>query len=379
VPWLLTLLGNGSPPTFDFPATHLDTPTSTPPLAMVAADFTRDGRPDVVVTRSDGGSDYATLMTGNGDGTLLERISNLMPAEPAALAAGDLNRDGIPDLAVACGAGDAVVVQLGTPFDTLSVPMTVAAGLGYEFSDVAIADFNRDGRPDLAVASAATSFVLIFPGVGDGTFGSPMPASTGSWGPVSIAVGDINRDGIPDIAAALGTGISPDAVGILLGNGDGTFQTARPYTVGPTPYAIALADLNRDGVLDVAVTRTGAPGSRFITALYGGAGGGFGAPVSFPIPGSALDLAVADIDGDGVLDLLAPNGFGSTSFAFLHGLGGVTFAQDTDYFLGDSPFALAVADFNRDGRPERSPSPTSIATAGRTSPGPPRRNRRSSW
>jgi hypothetical protein len=352
-PWLLTLLGNG-PPTFDFPGFYVPSPTPAAALSLAMGDFTRDGNLDAVVTRSDpSGDHYSTLMIGNGNGEMTPTISNLLPQEPIAAAVEDLNRDGIPDVAIACGAGDAVIVQLGTPYDTLTVPATVAIGLGYEFSDIAIADFNRDGKLDLAAASAGTFTILSFPGDGDGAFGAPLQISTGSAGPTSIAVGDINRDGKPDLIAALGVAISPNSIGVLFGNGDGTFQTIRLYSVGANPQAITLADLNRDGVLDAAVSRSGAPGSQFVAVLFGNLAGGFGGATSYAVGGNAyFDVTAADIDGDGILDLLAPNGFAVSTFSYLRGLGPGTFAAKEDHAIGASPFALAVGDLNRDGRPD---------------------------
>ena len=350
-----TLRGNG-PPTFPFPTSIVNSPiASNNHSAIAVADFTLDGTPDAVVTNfRANGNWYATLMVGNGNGTFTERISNVVPEEPSAMDTGDFNRDGIPDVVIACGAGDAVMVELGTVADTLSVPSAVALGLGYEFTDVAVGDFNRDGMSDIAAASAASSAVLVFLGHGNGTFAAPLSASTGSFGPTSIAVGDVNRDGIPDVVAALGVGINPNSIGVMLGWGDGTFQTVRPYTVGATPYAIALGDMNRDGFLDAAVTLTGAPGSRRVAVLTGSAGGGFGTPDLYPISQNSLNIVWANVDGDGPNDLLVPNGSGAAAtLSFFHALGaGGTFSPKVDYTTGGFPIALAVADLNRDGRPD---------------------------
>jgi hypothetical protein len=350
-----TLKGNG-PPTFGFPTSIVNsTIPASSQNAMATADFTLDGTPDVVVAHSlPDGTYYSTMMVGNGNGTFTPSFTNLLPQEPSAMDVGDFNRDGIPDVAIGCGAGDAVLVQFGSTADTLTTPVPLALGLGYEFSDIAVADFNRDGKPDIAAASAATSIILIFRGKGDGTFFAPNSVSTGSFGPTSIAVGDENRDGIPDLIAALGVGINPNSIGVLHGIGDGRFETIRPYTVGQTPYALVVGDMNRDGFLDAAVTLTGTPGNRYVAVALGSPGGGFNSPTLYPISQIALDLVWANVDGDGPRDLLAPNGFGAVStLSFFHALGGGgTFSPKVDYTMGGFPLALSVADLNRDGRPD---------------------------
>ncbi|HEX7077057.1 MAG TPA: FG-GAP-like repeat-containing protein [Candidatus Eisenbacteria bacterium] len=350
-----TLRGNG-PATFPFPTSIVNsTVGAVTQTAIATADFTLDGTPDAVVANSKSdGYWYATQMIGNGNGTFTAGISNVIPEEPAAMDTGDFNRDGIPDFVIACGAGDAVLIEMGTVADTLTMPSMVAFNLGYEFSDVAVADFNRDGRQDIAAASAASSAVLVFLGNGDGTFAAPLSASTGSFGPTSIAVGDVDRDGIPDLVAALGVGINPNSIGTMHGRGDGMFDTIRPYTVGQTPYALALGDLNRDGFLDAAVTLTGTPGNRYIAVLIGSTGGGFASPSLYPISQNALDIVWANVDGDGPSDLLVPNGSGAVAtLSFLHALGaGGTFNAKVDYTMGGLPVDLAVADLNRDGRPD---------------------------
>ncbi|HKQ18430.1 MAG TPA: VCBS repeat-containing protein, partial [Candidatus Eisenbacteria bacterium] len=218
-----TLKGNG-PPAFAFPTAIVNStiPASTQ-TAIATADFTLDGTPDVVVAHSlADGNFYSTMMVGNGNGTFTPSFTNILPDEPSAMDVGDFNRDGIPDVAIGCAAGDAVLVQFGSTADTLTTPVALALGLGYEFSDIAVADFNRDGKPDIAAASAASSIVLIFRGKGDGTFFT-NEVSTGSFRPTSITVGDENRDGIPDLIVALGVGINPNSIGVLHGIGDGRF------------------------------------------------------------------------------------------------------------------------------------------------------------
>src|SRR2546427_339973 len=113
---------------------------------------------------------------------------------------------------------------------------------------VAVGDFNGDGRPDLAVANSGSSAVSVLLGNGDGTFQTARTFTAGS-GPQTVAVGDVNGDGRPDLAVA---NSGSNTVSVLLGNGDGTFQAARTFAAGTTPSSVALGDVNGDGRPDLA-------------------------------------------------------------------------------------------------------------------------------
>jgi hypothetical protein len=168
---------------------------------------------------------------------------------------------------------------------------------------VAVADFNGDGIPDLAVGGSGVSTLL---GNGDGTFQAAVHYSAGST-PHSVAVGDFNRDGIPGLAVANDAAPS-GAVSVLLGNGDGTFQAAVKYTTGSQAAAVAVADLNGDGNLDLAVT---VQVSNKVNVLLGKGDGTFQAAVNYSAGGgdspAPRSLLVGDFNGDGVPDLAAAN------------------------------------------------------------------------
>jgi len=119
-------------------------------------------------------------------------------------------------------------------------------------------DFNGDGIPDLVAADSATGVVAVFIGKGDGTFAAAVDYSTGTGSkPLAVAVGDFNGDGKLDLAVALGNSAS---VTILMGKGDGTFQTARTVTTAGSalydPVALTVADFNHDGRLDIATANS---------------------------------------------------------------------------------------------------------------------------
>src|SRR2546428_14468 len=197
---------------------------------------------------------------------------------PQSVAVGDFNGDGKPDLAVANAGSDTVSVLLGNGDGTFQAARTVAAGSGPVF--LAVGDFNGDGKPDLAVAdyvfaadyacfrcSRSTTYSVLL-GNGDGTFSAARTLGVGS-GPWSVAVGDFNRDGKLDLAVA---NFSSSTVSVLLGNGDGTFQAAQTVAAGTSPISVAVADFNGDGKPDLAVANYG---SNTVSALLGNGDGTF--------------------------------------------------------------------------------------------------------
>jgi hypothetical protein len=226
----------------------LDTPRAQPgfpaplsydagfsPFSVAAADLNGDGIPDLAVANGGGSSasdpGSVTILLGNGDGTFRAAVNYTADRTPVAVAVGDFNRDGIPDLAVANFASRNVSVLLGNGDGTFQAAVHYAAGsspLG-----LAVGDFNGDGIPDLAIPNyLANGTVSVLLGNGNGTFQAAQQYAAGG-GPFSVAVGDFNRDGIPDLAVVLsGFDMPGNSVAILLGNGDGSFQAAKTYTAG---------------------------------------------------------------------------------------------------------------------------------------------------
>jgi MBG domain (YGX type)/Bacterial Ig-like domain (group 3)/FG-GAP-like repeat len=270
----------------------------------------------------------------------------------ASLAAtGDLNLDGIPDLAVPNGNGG-VKVLLGNGDGTFTAAATAPAG-SYPFS-AAIGDFNSDGKPDIAVVNQNGNNITILLGNGDGTFTAvPSSPSTGSkpWG---IVTGDFNHDGNLDLAVTNSTG---NTITILLGNGDGTFTPTASVATFNSPLAIVTADFNGDGNLDLAIASSYANAGCFNTFLGNGDGTFTLAPnVAMPpvlLPSSCLSLAAVDADRDGKVDILVADFNNRVVDTFLGG-GNGTFAFSSSSLPGTNnlPVSLSVGDFNGDGIPD---------------------------
>jgi hypothetical protein len=144
-----------------------------------------------------------------------------------------------------------VAVLLGNGDGTFTQATGSPIAFGQNLSAMVVGDFNGDGKLDLAVTDASANAVLVLLGNGDGTFQPPVAIAVGNQ-PMAIVLGDFNNDGKLDLATA---NYADDTVTLLLGNGDGTFAQAphSPFAVGQAPIAIAAADFNGDGKLDLAV------------------------------------------------------------------------------------------------------------------------------
>jgi VCBS repeat protein len=316
------LLGNGDG-SFRAP---LNTPVSFIPSDLAAGDLTGDGIPDLLVTISDTATTIVLL--GTGTGTFRTGMSVPVGQEPLAVAVGDWNGDGRPDLAVANQISGDVSVRLGNGDGTFATTPTFGPG-----GPVATADFNGDGIPDLVTAyGSGNGSLSVFLGNGDGTFQAPINSPYPS-GANAIAVGDFNGDGKPDIVTA---SFSNHSVSVALGNGDGTFQAARTYALGSAALGLAVGDVNGDGNLDFAV------GSNVISVFLGNGDGTFQAPINYNASGGN-SLAVGDFNGDGIPDLATNYGL------VLLGNGDGTFRNGGTYAVGDGPQAVVVGDFNGDG------------------------------
>ena len=231
---------------------------------------------------------------------------------------------------------------------------------GSEFAtttSVAVGDFNRDGKPDLAVVSqvgTTGNIVGVLLGNGDGTFQNQVGYAVGNT-PQSVAVGDFNGDGKLDLVV---TNTADGTISVLLGNGDGTLQNQVTYVTGKGPYSVAVGDFNGDGKLDLVVTNTdlavaNAPGA--VNVLLGNGNGTFQNQVTYATGNNPLSVAVGDFNGDGKLDLVVANydAFTSTNtVSVLLGNGDGTFQNQVTYATTAESISVAVGDFNGDGKPD---------------------------
>ena len=341
------LLGNGDgtfQPQVTYPVVPAPAPTNEAylaPSAVVAGDFTGDGRIDLAVVWLIGSSNSewaeVSVLLGNGDGTFQPRViypvgpppvpDNGGYVDPSAIVAGDFTADGRLDLAVAISSYNndtpqgEVSVLLGNGDGTFEPAVQHPAGLSYNLGGMVAGDFTGDGRIDLAVAGqggASDNYpgeVAVLLGDGDGTF-QPAVLYPVGFDPNSIVAVDVAGDGPPDLAvlgANYDAATQTDAgeLTVLLGNGDGTFQPGATYPVGSNPGAIVAGDFTGDGNLDLAFGSESSTGTnlRTVSVLRGNGDGTFSATGQADITPMANPL-VADVNGDGTNDILVVDGSG---------------------------------------------------------------------
>ena len=219
-------------------------------------------------------------------------------------------------------------------------PMNFGAGNGAY--SVAAADFNGDGRADVAVANFGNSNISVLLGNGDGTF-QPAADYGAGGSPQSTVIGDFNGDGNLDLAAVNLSG----GINVLLGNGDGTFNPPVGYMTDGGPAGAATGDFNGDGNYDLVV----AGHSGKVSVLMGNGDGTFQQFVSYSMEaGSQLaNVAVGDFNGDGIADLAVTENMYGNVYILL-GNGDGTFRKPATYSVGESPDGIVVSDFNGDGK-----------------------------
>jgi hypothetical protein len=254
---------------------------------------------------------------------------------------GDLDEDGRADFVLPDLGGNPIHVAFGQA-DGGFATTTLSANFAI-FSRVLVDDFDADGHQDLLVTRHGSGLTSFVRGHGDGSFDpSVMPPVLAVPGLVGHATGDVDGDQVPDAVGALASGLGPVMLHWLKGLGDGGFGAPQDIGVVGVPTSdLLLADLDGDGVLDIALIESGS-----VSVRRGRGGGAFSAPASYS-SFAANGLHAADVNGDGVLDLV----HGSTTdvATVLPGLGGAQFGAGSSVTLQDDLMEVTAADLDRDG------------------------------
>ena len=286
-----------------------------------------------------------TIMQGGypGNYSLTATVTGIVNASEIPAPTGSVS---FVDTTVSNSVLGSVALGSGTVELSLSgslAPMTVPAGLG-----IATADFNGDGIPDLAIGAANTNTAAlsILLGKGDGTFTAVTPNPAVGYYPASVIAADLNGDGIPDLAVG---NVDDSTVSILLGKGDGSFTAEPNLSIGSSPQSLVSADFNGDGTPDLAVV-----GGSSILIFIGKGDGTFESnPATLPDGHFPQGIAAGDLNGDGIVDLVvADNGVSGGLTVFLGNGDGTFKAGNEISATGEGTVSVAIADFNGDGIPD---------------------------
>ena len=337
---ILQNLGNGTL------AARVDFATGKGPVAVAIGDLNGDGHPDLAVANGFpyGGGDTISILKNMGTGTFADRVDYATGKGPSAVAIVDLDSDGRQDLAVA-NAGS----------NTLSVFRNISSrGGDVIFADkadyptgagpvaIAVGDLDLDGHPDLAVVNGSNNNVSIFRNLRNGSLTARLPLTT-NGNARAVAIGDLDGDGRPDIAVA---NDPSNTVSVFRNLAKDSFAARVDYATGRYPAGVAIGDLDGDGRPELAVANSG---SNTVSVLRNVGAGTFAAKIDYKVVDWPSSVAIRDLDGDGLLDLAVPN-FYSRTLSVLLNVGTGQFAARLDYAVGRQPNSVAVGDFNGDGR-----------------------------
>ncbi len=322
------------------------------PRAPEAADLNHDGIIDLIQGNAYTGLLYIWLGVGNGSFVNAPGSPMSSGNGPISTAIADYNSDGIPDLAIANYNDGTMSIYIGAGNGTF----TNAPGSPYTTGTfsyyIVTADFNGDGKLDLVEVNQGANNAFVFLGNGNGTFtvapGSPF--ATGA-SPYCVVTTDFNGDGKSDLAIVNG---GSNNVNILLGNGNGTFtpSAGSPVAVGSFPRLAAVNDFNGDGKKDLAITN---PNSNNVSILLGDGTGSFSNAPGSPLSVGTFPYSVntADFNYDGKTDIAVTQAL-NNNVAVYYGSGTGTFSQapGSPYAAGNDAQSMCIADFNGDGAPD---------------------------
>lgn len=316
-------------------------------VPMAAGDLDGDGLLDLVVAHkpvAGSGEERraASAMLSQGDGHFTSQFTPFSDATARRLLLEDFNGDGKLDMAVlrkdADGLGP-VVIHLGHGDGTFGaavdqVGLVTPGGL-------AAGDLDGDGKVDLVISDGDTQSLIVARGNGDGTFGQ-QTSYHGVWGR-DIALGDLNGDGKLD-ATVLGS-----QARVLLNNGAGALQERSTLSVGPQPKAIAVADVDQSGDLDLVIVDGQ---ENRVRVLRGNGNGTFAAAQSYAVGAGPEAVAVGDVDGNGHLDVVTANRTANTVTVLVGAAGGAFDAKPLHLTVAAGPSSVTLADVTGDGVPE---------------------------
>lgn len=286
-------------------------------------------------------SDALSYTVTANAGNWLTGGASFSVTSPGRIVVGDMNQDGYSDYGVVNLGTDDVTLALGNGNGTFSSGGVLATGIS---NLVGYGDLNGDGYPDLIAVEPSTPGIKIYYGTGATTFGTGTEYSAGS-SPHAVAVADFNADGLLDVAVA---DAGNNTVWLLMGQSDGTLKYGAATSItGGVPYGIAAADLNGDGIPDLVVTLSD---SDKMVVLLGDGKGAFTVGGSYVTGAQPHGVALGNIYGNskGYVDAVITD-YADGSIHVYPGTGDGSFGTAQVYAVGKNPEAAAIGDFNNDG------------------------------
>lgn len=329
------------------PAANYPTGSSSGPgpsaQSMISVDLNNDGAPDVAAAEWQG--DGVRSFLNDGSGRFGAAVATAMGTVTNSVAAGDFDGDGKADLVTT--TSNEIVVMRGLGDGRFAEIERHGFSVGGQIVAYAF-ELNRDSRLDIVVPTATG--VQVFLGQGNGHF-TVGPASTVNGLNTALALANFNNDGIPDLALSDASG--QQAI-LLRGIGDGSFTQLYATPIGAGPEDIIAGDLNGDGIDDVASADSF---SFTMSVIQSNAQGGFGSATRYSGVQGPVSLRLADFDRDGRLDIAIPSVVSSLVQVYTNNGGGTFSYFPQNFSVSNQPQTPAIADYNRDGKPD-------IATAG---------------
>ena len=364
-----TMTLGSSPASF---SAKTDFTVGTLPRSVKFGDLNGDGKPDMAVANSTGLSVSVFLNTtpsGTSTPTFSARTDFVVGGTAQTVTIADINGDGKPDLITANLSPATFSVLINTTTPGASTP-SFSANSDFATASITsagvVGDINGDGKPDLVASNnttvAAVSVLLNTTPTGSAT---PTFAAKVDFIPSAqfcqfLAIGDLNGDGKLDLALSFST---PNIVTVLLnttptGSATPTFSARTDFTTGSSPRNVAIGDLNGDGKPDLAVTNNSGNSVSVLlnTTSPGASSPTFSARTDFTTGTAPFPVSIADVNGDGLPDLVVGNNNASSISVLLNttttGASTPTFAAKTDFTVGTIPRSLTIGDLNGDGKPD---------------------------
>lgn len=337
------------------------------PDSIAIGDFNRDSKPDIAVANSTPGPISTLTIFLNAGNRSFFPAQNVPAGEnPKSLQAADFDEDGALDLAAADQAGTTVSLWRGDGAGHFDARRTFFVGIPGA-SGLAAADVNGDGHVDLMAslytyrAENGGLNLVVLPGDGTGGFGPPRRFPAGAY-PTAIVVGDWNRDAKPDLAVAnfnSANSSGEHTISVYLNDGSGGFPSIVEYALGPNPIGVETGDFNADGKPDLAAVHSGGHpvGGGGGAVFLGNGDGTFVRFFTLPLDpaneaGQPSSVAAGDFDSDGGLDLAVTRTGAISDVLVFRGDGTGRFAPPVSFPAHLAPQKVRVGDFDSDRRPD---------------------------